>query len=53
MPSKKTPTIAPKKAYAKLSNKKNIRNGLEKVSLAGPNKEEREEVLKFLDASKH
>lgn len=49
----KKPQIAPKKAYTVLSNKKNIRNALSQVSLAGPNATERDEVLKFLEECEH
>ena len=44
----------PKKAYAVPSNKKMIKNALNKVSLSGEvSKKEREEVTKVIDSSSY
>jgi len=49
-----TPSIMPKKAYVKQSNKKMIKLSLNHVSLAGdPNRIEREDVLKLIDSTNH
>ena len=47
----KTPSIAPKKAFAKINNTKLIKNALLNVSLPGElSKREREDVYKVIDS---